>query len=190
MRPWISRRVQYGNYANLMEELQTEGDFVNYMRMDSEMFQEILMQIAPRLTKISTSGCGLRLKAVGRQLPDVVTATATPTETSGRSDGHHSLTNGRPLAEWWPINGRRIGDGSPTTQFRQLLIGRQPPATDRPPPMTGRPPVGDHFNGHWSPTDQPPVVNRSAAVVRPISIWWTTSGGLSAVQTGRKWLSM
>lgn len=57
MRPWIERRSFYGNYANLMRELEREsqGDFTNYMRMEPRMFHELLLRVTPRLTKRDTN---------------------------------------------------------------------------------------------------------------------------------------
>lgn len=57
VRPWIDRRSFYGNYANLMQELEreSEGDFSNYMRMDPCMFHELLLRLTPRLTKRVTN---------------------------------------------------------------------------------------------------------------------------------------
>ena len=57
MRPWIERRSLYGNYSNLMRELEREsqGDFINYMRMEPRMFHELLLRLTPRLTKQDTN---------------------------------------------------------------------------------------------------------------------------------------
>lgn len=46
VRPWISRRLLFGDYENLMAELQREsqGDFVGFMRMDPELFHELLQR--------------------------------------------------------------------------------------------------------------------------------------------------
>uniref|UniRef100_UPI00358E636F putative nuclease HARBI1 n=1 Tax=Myxine glutinosa TaxID=7769 RepID=UPI00358E636F len=57
VRPWIGRRSFYGNYANLMRELEREsqGDFTNYMRMEPRMFHELLLRVTPRLTKLDTN---------------------------------------------------------------------------------------------------------------------------------------
>lgn len=56
VRPWIGRRLYYGNYTNLMRELEQEshGDFTNYMRMEPRMFHELLIRLSPRLTKQDT----------------------------------------------------------------------------------------------------------------------------------------
>nr|XP_054774507.1 putative nuclease HARBI1 [Lytechinus pictus] len=53
VRPWIERRVVFGQYDTLMAELKNEcqGDFVNYMRMEPAMFYELLQRISPRIKK-------------------------------------------------------------------------------------------------------------------------------------------
>ncbi|XP_041483828.1 putative nuclease HARBI1 [Lytechinus variegatus] len=53
VKPWIERRVLFGQYDNLMTELQREcqGDFLNYMRMPPETFLELLQRITPRIEK-------------------------------------------------------------------------------------------------------------------------------------------
>ena len=56
VRPWLERRIELGQYSRLMEELQVEDvrAFKNFMRMDPEMFHELLGRMTPRLTKIDT----------------------------------------------------------------------------------------------------------------------------------------
>lgn len=56
VRPWISRRLEYGQYHTLMVELEREhhGDFTNYLRMDPAMFHELLQRLTPRLQKQDT----------------------------------------------------------------------------------------------------------------------------------------
>ena len=56
VRPWISQRLQFGNYENLTAELEREhhGDFTNYIRMDPAMFHELLQTLTPRLSKQDT----------------------------------------------------------------------------------------------------------------------------------------
>ncbi|XP_060561924.1 putative nuclease HARBI1 [Ruditapes philippinarum] len=53
VKPWLQRRVFYGQYDTLMMELMREsrGDFKTYLRMEPEMFREILTRVAPRITK-------------------------------------------------------------------------------------------------------------------------------------------
>ena len=56
-RPCIERLVIYGDYENLMRELEREsqGDFTNFMRMEPRTFQELLLRVRPRLTKQDTN---------------------------------------------------------------------------------------------------------------------------------------
>ena len=56
VRPWLERRIELGQYTRLMEELRVEDvrAFKNFLRMDPDMFQEILQRLVPRLTKIDT----------------------------------------------------------------------------------------------------------------------------------------
>ena len=56
VHPWIQRRVMYGNYDNLMVELEREaqGDFTKFLRMEPEMFHELVQRLTPRLTKQET----------------------------------------------------------------------------------------------------------------------------------------
>ena len=53
VKPWIRRRVLFGQYHALMMEINREclGDFVNYMRMQPAMFYELLQRITPRIRK-------------------------------------------------------------------------------------------------------------------------------------------
>ena len=46
MRPWTERRHLYGNYENLVRELdrESQGDFRNFMRMGPRMFHEFAAQ--------------------------------------------------------------------------------------------------------------------------------------------------
>jgi len=57
VRPWISRRARFGNYENLMMELEREsrGDFVNFLRMEPRMFRELLDRLTPRLRRQDTN---------------------------------------------------------------------------------------------------------------------------------------
>ena len=56
VRQWLTRRVDYGIYTNLMRELELEDPaaFKNYLRMEPAMFQELLLRISPRITKQDT----------------------------------------------------------------------------------------------------------------------------------------
>ena len=53
VKPWIQRRMLFGQYDTLMQELMREskGDFKRYMRMTPEMFRELLDRVGPRITK-------------------------------------------------------------------------------------------------------------------------------------------
>jgi len=53
VKPWLLRRVNLGHYDNLMQELMREsrGDFKAFLRMEPAMFQEMLVRVAPRITK-------------------------------------------------------------------------------------------------------------------------------------------
>ena len=53
VKPWIQRRRLYGQYDTLFQELDREsrGDYLSYVRMDRNMFAELLYRIAPRITK-------------------------------------------------------------------------------------------------------------------------------------------
>ena len=57
MRPWIHKRQLFGNYEALMADLerQSRGDFVGFIRMDPEMFHELLMRLPRKLTKADTN---------------------------------------------------------------------------------------------------------------------------------------
>ena len=53
VKPWLSRRVTLGHYDTLMQELMREsrGDFKSYLRMEPEMFREMLDRVGPRTEK-------------------------------------------------------------------------------------------------------------------------------------------
>ena len=55
MRPWLQRRVFLGQYDTLMNELRVEalGGFKAFLRMDAEVFTQILGRIEGRITKSS-----------------------------------------------------------------------------------------------------------------------------------------
>ena len=57
VKPWIQRRPRLGFYGRLMNELQleSEGDFKNFMRMKPVMFRELLERVGPRITKNETN---------------------------------------------------------------------------------------------------------------------------------------
>ena len=50
-RKWLSRRALYGQYERLMSELWDEdvASFRNFVRMDPDIFQEIVARIGQRL---------------------------------------------------------------------------------------------------------------------------------------------
>ena len=56
MKPWLSRRLDYGHYVRLMRELEAE-DVVSvriFGRMDPAMFREVLQRVWPRIEKYDT----------------------------------------------------------------------------------------------------------------------------------------
>jgi len=57
VKPWLQRRVTLGHYDRLMMELMHEcqGDFKTFLRMEPDMFREILHRVAPRITKRTDS---------------------------------------------------------------------------------------------------------------------------------------
>ena len=56
VRPWLLRRPLYGQYEKLMAELTAEdvGGFKNFMRMEPDLFHEVLARVGPRITKQDT----------------------------------------------------------------------------------------------------------------------------------------
>ena len=59
MRPWLGdvRREQLGHYNQLMVELRREdpASFQNFLRIQPEMFDELLARVGPRITKHDTN---------------------------------------------------------------------------------------------------------------------------------------
>lgn len=57
VRPWLQRRVFLGQYDTLMNELQVEqrGGFKAFLRMEADVFTEILTRIEGRITKSSAA---------------------------------------------------------------------------------------------------------------------------------------
>ena len=57
MKNWIARRQMFGDYHNLMRELDAENpeDFQAYTHMEPAMFRELLDRIEPRITKQTTN---------------------------------------------------------------------------------------------------------------------------------------
>jgi len=56
LRPWIARRTQYGQWEHLLQELITEDktSFINFLRVDEDLFSEILGRISHRIQKQRT----------------------------------------------------------------------------------------------------------------------------------------
>jgi len=57
VRPWITRRLEYGFYDRLMNELQSESptDFKNMLRIEPAIFQELTDRLTPRILKQNTN---------------------------------------------------------------------------------------------------------------------------------------
>lgn len=57
VRPWILERPLVGQYERLMRELTMEdrASFRNFVRVDPEMFQELLQRIGPRIERRDTN---------------------------------------------------------------------------------------------------------------------------------------
>ena len=57
-RPWLLRRDEQGHHQNLLQELRFARhgtvDYRNCLRVEPEMFQELLAKLRPRLTKQDT----------------------------------------------------------------------------------------------------------------------------------------
>ena len=53
VKEWLLRRPIYGLYEKLMHELTTEDQtsFKNFLRMDPDIFMELLHRVAPRTEK-------------------------------------------------------------------------------------------------------------------------------------------
>ncbi|KAL5019833.1 hypothetical protein ScPMuIL_002725 [Solemya velum] len=57
-RPWLIRRTLFGQYDQLLHELNREdasGYYRNFLRVDADLFGEILDRITPAIRKSSTS---------------------------------------------------------------------------------------------------------------------------------------
>ena len=54
VKPWLLRCVTLGHYETLMQELMHEshGDFKSFLRMEPEMFRDILDRVAPRIERV------------------------------------------------------------------------------------------------------------------------------------------
>ena len=53
VRPWIERRRLFGQFDTLFRELEREsqGDYMSYIRIDPNLFGELLLRVTPRITK-------------------------------------------------------------------------------------------------------------------------------------------
>jgi len=75
VKPWLSRRVTLGHYDTLMQELMRESraDFKSYLRMQPEMFCDMLDRVGPCTEKSSEGrpplSSGLKLAITLRFLP-------------------------------------------------------------------------------------------------------------------------
>ena len=51
VRPWLQRRPMLGQYDTLFQELDREcqGDYMNSIRLDRNVFNEVLQRVAPRI---------------------------------------------------------------------------------------------------------------------------------------------
>ncbi|WAR02560.1 hypothetical protein MAR_009118 [Mya arenaria] len=56
VREWILRRALFGQYETLMKELEAEhpADFKAFLRMEPQMYYELLNRVGPRITKSTT----------------------------------------------------------------------------------------------------------------------------------------
>lgn len=59
VRPWLTatRRLAHGHYHRLMQELRMEdtSSFVNFMRMEPQMFDELVARLSPRISRQDTN---------------------------------------------------------------------------------------------------------------------------------------
>lgn len=53
VKPWLQRRQLHGQYHTLMQELMEEcqGDFKSFLRIEPQMFEEMLDRVGPLITK-------------------------------------------------------------------------------------------------------------------------------------------
>lgn len=53
VKPWLSRRPILGQYDTLFQELdrESQGDYMGFIRLDRNLFHEILQRVAPRICK-------------------------------------------------------------------------------------------------------------------------------------------
>ena len=53
VKPWVARRPLHGQYHQLFQELdqECEMDYMSYIRVDRNMFAELLDRVGPRIEK-------------------------------------------------------------------------------------------------------------------------------------------
>ena len=56
-RQWLARRPLYGQYEQLLQELNREdpNGYKNFLRIDADLFGEIVDRISPRIKKQDTN---------------------------------------------------------------------------------------------------------------------------------------
>ena len=56
-RQWVARRLIYGQYEQLLQELNREdpNSYKNFLRMDADLLGEIVDRISPRIKKQDTN---------------------------------------------------------------------------------------------------------------------------------------
>ena len=53
VKPWLQRKPRLGQYETLFQELdrESEGDYMGFMRMDRNLFAEVLQRVEPRIVR-------------------------------------------------------------------------------------------------------------------------------------------
>jgi len=56
-RHWIMRRTLFGQYENLLDELNREDpkQYRNFLRVDNDLFEQLLQKVSPYITKKTTN---------------------------------------------------------------------------------------------------------------------------------------
>ena len=56
-RDWIMRRTLFGQYENLLAELNREDPkrYKNFLRVDNDLFEQLLQKVSPYITKKTTN---------------------------------------------------------------------------------------------------------------------------------------
>ena len=56
-RDWIMRRTLFGQYENLLAELNREDPkrYRNFLRVDNDLFEQLLQKVSPHITKKTTN---------------------------------------------------------------------------------------------------------------------------------------